>query len=72
MLDAADRDGIHGMHGNAVIVDPADLLGLAEYLESITSTVCWEGKTVCGAIFWIPHGTGRVCRDGETERWRLS
>lgn len=48
MLDAADRDGIHGMHGNAVIVDPADLLGLAEYLESITSTVCWEGKTVCG------------------------
>lgn len=40
MLDAADRDGIHGMHGNAVIVDPADLLGLAEYLESITSTVC--------------------------------
>lgn len=49
MLDAIDRDGIHGMHGNAVIVDPADLLGLAEYLESITSTVCWEGKTVCGA-----------------------
>lgn len=49
MLDAADRDGIHGMHGNAVIVDPADLLGLAEYLESITSTVCWESKTVCGA-----------------------
>lgn len=49
MLDAADRDGIHGMHGNAVIVDPADLLGLAEYLESITSTVCWEDKTVCGA-----------------------
>lgn len=39
MLDTADRDGIHGMHGNAVIVDPADLLGLAEYLESImTST----------------------------------
>ena len=25
MLDAADRDGIHGMHGNAVIVDPTDL-----------------------------------------------
>ena len=49
MLDTADRDGIHGMHGNAVIVDPADLLGLAEYLESITSSVYWEGETVCGA-----------------------
>ena len=37
------------MHGEAVIVDPAELIELAEYLESITSTVCWEGKTVCGA-----------------------
>lgn len=49
MLDTADRDGIHGLHGNAVIVDPADLLDLAEYLESITSTMYWEGRTVCGS-----------------------
>lgn len=49
MHDTADRDGIHGMHGNAVIIDPADLLDLADYLESISSSVYWEGRAVCGA-----------------------
>lgn len=49
MFDTADCDRIHSMHGEAVIVDPAELIEFAEYLESITSTVCWEGKTVCGA-----------------------
>lgn len=49
MFDTADRDRIHGMHGDSVIVDPAELIGLAEYLESITSTVYWEGRAICGA-----------------------
>lgn len=48
MSDTADRDRIHGKHGDSVIVDPADLIGLAEYLESITSTVNWEGRAICG------------------------
>ena len=48
MFDTADRDRIHGMHGDAVVVDSADLVGLADYLESITSTVYWEGKSICG------------------------
>lgn len=48
MFDTADCDRIHGMHGDSVIVDPAELIGLAEYLESITSTVYWEGKSICG------------------------
>lgn len=37
------------MHGDSVIVDPAELIGLAEYLESITSMVYWEGRAICGA-----------------------
>ena len=49
MFDIADCDRIHSMHGDSVIVDPAELIGLAEYLESITSTVYWEGKSICGA-----------------------
>ena len=49
MFDTADCDRIHGMHGHSVIVDPAELIGLAEYLESITSTVYWEGRAICGA-----------------------
>ena len=32
------------MHGDSVIVDPAELIGLAEYLESITSMVYWDDK----------------------------
>ncbi|WP_432315618.1 hypothetical protein [Collinsella aerofaciens] len=48
MFDTAECDRIHSMHGEAVIVDPAELIGLAEYLESITSTVYWEGRTICG------------------------
>lgn len=48
MFDTADCDRIHGMHGDSVIVDPAELIGLAEYLESITSTVYWEGRAICG------------------------
>lgn len=39
MFDISDCDRIHSTHGDAVIVDPAELIGLAEYLESITSTV---------------------------------
>lgn len=49
MFDTADCDRIHGMHGDVVVVDPADLVELADYLESITSTVYWEGKSICGA-----------------------
>lgn len=49
MFDTADCDRIHSMHGDSVIVDPAELIGLAEYLESITSTVYWEGRAICGA-----------------------
>lgn len=48
MFDIAKVDQIHGSHGDAVIVDPADLIELAEYLESITGTVYWEGKSICG------------------------
>lgn len=48
-LDTADCDRIHDMHGDSVIVDPAELIGLAEYLESITSTVHWEGGAICGS-----------------------
>lgn len=48
MLDTADCDRLHGTHGDAVVVDPADLVELADYLESITSTVYWEGKSICG------------------------
>lgn len=49
MFDISDCDRIHGTHGDAVIVDPAQLIGLAEYLESIASTVYWEGRAICGA-----------------------
>lgn len=49
MFDTADCDRIHSTHGDAVIVDPVELIGLAEYLESITSTVYWEGRAICGA-----------------------
>lgn len=49
MFDISDCDRIHSTHGDAVIVDPAELIGLAEYLESITSTVYWEGRAICGA-----------------------
>lgn len=49
VFDTADCDHIHSMHGDSVIVDPAELIGLAEYLESITSTVYWEGRAICDA-----------------------
>lgn len=48
MFDTAGGDRICGTHGDAVAVDPADLVELADYLESITSTVYWEGKSICG------------------------
>lgn len=48
MFDTADCDRIHGTYGDVVAVDPADLIELADYLESITSTVYWEGKSICG------------------------
>lgn len=48
MFDIAKVDQIHCSHCDAVIVDPADLIELAEYLESITGTVYWEGKSICG------------------------
>lgn len=49
VFDTDDVDRIRGMQGDAVIVDPADLIELAEYLESITSAMYWEGKSICGA-----------------------
>lgn len=48
MLNADDENRIRGSHGDAVAVDPAELIDLAEYLESITPTVYWEGKSICG------------------------
>ena len=48
MFDAAGGDRICGTHGDVVVVDPADLVELADYLESITRTVYWEGKSICG------------------------
>lgn len=48
MFDTDDGDRSRGMQGDAVIVDPAELIDLAEYLESITSTVYWEGRAICG------------------------
>ena len=48
MFDTADEYRIDSTQGDAVIVNPVDLVELAEYLESITSTVYWEGKSICG------------------------
>lgn len=48
VFDTDDGNRSRGMQGDAVIVDPAELIGLAEYLESITSTVYWEGRAICG------------------------
>ena len=48
MFDTAKVDHISGSTGNAVVVDPAGLIDLAEYLESITGTMYWEGKSICG------------------------
>ena len=48
MLNTDGENRIHGSHGDAVVVDPAELIDLAEYLESITSVVYWEGKSICG------------------------
>lgn len=44
MLNTDDGNRIRGSRGDAVVVDPAVLIDLAEYLESITSVVYWEGK----------------------------
>lgn len=59
MFDTADCDRIQGTHGDAVAVDAADLIEIADYLESITSTVYWEGKSICGVwkrYFQTPAG----------------
>lgn len=48
MLNTDDENRIRSSHSDAVVVDPAELIELAEYLESITSTVYWEGKSICG------------------------
>lgn len=48
MFDTAGCDRAQGTYGDAVAVDAADLIELADYLESITSTVYWEGKSICG------------------------
>lgn len=48
MLNTDDENRIRSSHGNAVVIDPADLIELAEYLESITSVVYWEGRSICG------------------------
>lgn len=47
-LSTDDGNRIRGSYGDAVVVDPAELIDLAEYLESITSVVYWEGKSICG------------------------
>lgn len=39
MLSTDDGNRIRGSYGDAVVVDPAELIDLAEYLESITSVV---------------------------------
>lgn len=49
MLNTDDENRIRGSRRDSVIVDPAELIGLAEYLESITSTVYWEGRAICGS-----------------------
>lgn len=48
MLNTDEGNRIRGSHGDAVVVDPTVLIDLAEYLESITSVVYWEGKSICG------------------------
>ena len=47
-MNTDDENRIRGSHGAAVVVDPTELIDLAEYLESITSVVYWEGKSICG------------------------
>lgn len=39
MLNTDEGNRIRGSHGDAVVVDLAVLIDLAEYLESITSVV---------------------------------
>lgn len=48
MLNTDEGNRIRGSLGDAVVVEPAVLIDLAEYLESITSVVYWEGKSICG------------------------
>lgn len=48
MIDKYDEDRVCGAQGGAVVVDQAELIGLAEYLESITSALYWKGKPICG------------------------
>lgn len=48
MLNTDEGNLIRGSRRDAVVVDPAALIDLAEYLESITSVVYWEGKSICG------------------------
>ena len=49
MFNDAEEAPSHISQSEGVVVDPADLIDVAEYLESITSTVYWEGKSICGA-----------------------
>lgn len=48
MLNSDEGNRIRGSRRDAVVVDLAGLIDLAEYLESITSVVHWEGKSICG------------------------
>ena len=48
MLNTDEGNRIRGSRRDAVVVDLAGLIDLAEYLESITSVVYWEGKSICG------------------------
>ena len=60
MLNTDEGNRIRGSHGDAVVVDPAVLIDLAEYLESITSVVYWEGKSICGTETTFPTACGRL------------
>lgn len=46
MLNTDEGNRIRGSRRDAVVVDLAGLIDLAEYLESITSVVYWEGKSI--------------------------
>lgn len=48
MLNTDEGNRTRGSRRDAVVVDLAGLIDLAEYLESITSVVYWEGKSICG------------------------
>ena len=60
MLSTDDGNRIRGSYGDAVVVDPAELIDLAEYLESITSVVYWEASLSVGRETTFPNVCGRL------------